>query len=58
MKEGINVFLNVSSPFRNSTFHNEPRIFVLVRTALAYFERTKLRDFCLRNLFVNATPII
>ena len=58
MKEGINVFLNVSSQFRNVVFQNKPVSCILVRTALAYFERTKLRDFSLRNLVVNATPII
>lgn len=52
------IFLNVSSLFRNFTFHNEPTSCILVRNAPAYFERTKLRDFSLRNLVVNATPII
>jgi hypothetical protein len=58
MKEGIHVFLNVSSLFRNYAFHNEPISCNPVRTAPAYFERTKLRHFSLRNLVINATLII
>ena len=58
MKESINVFLNESSLFRNFAFLNGPINCILVRTAPAYFERTKLRDFSLRNLVVNVTPII
>jgi hypothetical protein len=58
MNECINVFLKVSSLFRDFAFHNEPISCIFVRTAPAYFERAKLRDFSLRNLVVNATPII